>query len=263
MSIEIERRWLVEYPVIYHLGKPSQIDQHYLGNGYRVRKEVSPSGEIVFTKTIKTTINHVANEEHEEIIDKAEYERLMKTSTRRIAKNRYRIDHEGLVIELDQIFLMGSNVVWIAEVELETEDQEFTIPLWFGKEITGDKSYSNYSLASMTTPPVFKGVWTEDCSSKKDYDGPMVDLSCRTYPPTLTYPERIPYPATGSATIRLVESLYLSGLHDRDTFVNEAIDLATASFEAPTQEEVNRLVEIWANEQYARISKALKLEFKK
>lgn len=263
MAIEIERRWLVEHPVVYHLGKPSTIEQHYLNNGYRVRKEVNPSGTIVYTKTFKTAINDVANEEHEDFIDEVEYERLKKTSLRHISKNRYRIEHEGLVIELDQIFLLGSNIVWIAEIELETEDQEFSIPYWFGKEITGDRSYSNYSLASMTTPPVFRGVWTDDCSNKKDYDGPMVDLSCRTYPPTTTYPDHLPYPATGSATIRLVESLYLSGVHQTDVLANDTIDLANESFEAPTQEEVNRLIEIWTNEQYARISKALKLEFKK
>lgn len=40
----------------------------------------------------------------------------------------------------------------IAEVELQSEDQEFFRPAWLGLEITGDKSYSNESLAKFGFP---------------------------------------------------------------------------------------------------------------
>jgi adenylate cyclase len=42
------------------------------------------------------------------------------------------------------------NGLIIAEVELDTEDQLVQLPEWLGKEITGDNSWSNWSLSQMT-----------------------------------------------------------------------------------------------------------------
>jgi CYTH domain-containing protein len=44
------------------------------------------------------------------------------------------------------------NGLIIAEVELDTEDQLVQLPEWLGKEITGDNSWSNWSLSQMTKP---------------------------------------------------------------------------------------------------------------
>lgn len=42
----------------------------------------------------------------------------------------------------------------IAEIELVHPDQEFVKPHWLGREITGDKQYSNYALAHSQKLPL-------------------------------------------------------------------------------------------------------------
>lgn len=63
-----------------------------------------------------------------------------------IEKTRYRIDHGGLVWEVDEFAGENAGLV-IAEVELEREDQEVSLPAWVGKEVSADDRYANSSLA--------------------------------------------------------------------------------------------------------------------
>jgi CYTH domain-containing protein len=63
-----------------------------------------------------------------------------------IAKKRYKIEYKGLIWEVDEF--MGENEgLILAEVELETAEQEIVLPDWIGKEVTGDLKYYNASLA--------------------------------------------------------------------------------------------------------------------
>jgi adenylate cyclase len=62
-----------------------------------------------------------------------------------IEKNRYTVVHNGFSWEVDEFF--GENQgLMIAEIELESEDQEFTKPDWIGEEVTDDPRYYNASL---------------------------------------------------------------------------------------------------------------------
>lgn len=51
-------------------------------------------------------------------------------------------------------FLGRHEGLWTAEVELGSEDEAFEMPIWLGREVTGDKRYSNLSLAMAERPPV-------------------------------------------------------------------------------------------------------------
>ncbi len=62
-----------------------------------------------------------------------------------IEKKRYRLEHDGFVWEVDE-FIGNNQGLIIAEVELESEDQEFSIPDWVGEEVTGDPRYFNSNL---------------------------------------------------------------------------------------------------------------------
>jgi CYTH domain-containing protein len=62
-----------------------------------------------------------------------------------IEKTRYRIEHQGLIWEIDE-FAGDNRGLIIAEVELEEEDQAIMLPDWVGKEVTGDPRYYNASL---------------------------------------------------------------------------------------------------------------------
>ena len=62
-----------------------------------------------------------------------------------IEKTRYRIEHRGLVWEVDEF--AGENAgLLLAEVELESEDQDIALPEWIGEEVTGDPRYYNANL---------------------------------------------------------------------------------------------------------------------
>jgi adenylate cyclase len=62
-----------------------------------------------------------------------------------IEKTRYRVEHHGMVWEIDRFEGDNAGLV-IAEVELEEEDQSIVLPDWIGKEVTGDRRYYNASL---------------------------------------------------------------------------------------------------------------------
>jgi CYTH domain-containing protein len=63
-----------------------------------------------------------------------------------IEKKRYLVKIGNFVFEVDE-FLAENEGLVLAEVELESEDQEFTKPNWLGREVTGDVRYYNSLLA--------------------------------------------------------------------------------------------------------------------
>ena len=62
-----------------------------------------------------------------------------------IEKTRYRVEHAGLIWEIDEFDGDNKGLI-IAEVELEEEHQAIVLPAWVGKEVTGDPRYYNASL---------------------------------------------------------------------------------------------------------------------
>lgn len=63
-----------------------------------------------------------------------------------VVKQRYRYRHEGYLWEID--VFQGENAgLVIAEVELESEQDQPPRPAWVGIEVTGDPRYYNQNLA--------------------------------------------------------------------------------------------------------------------
>lgn len=62
-----------------------------------------------------------------------------------IDKTRYNIKHGKHIFEVD-VFYGDNKGLTIAEVELSSEDENFTKPSWLGKEVTGDIKYYNAVL---------------------------------------------------------------------------------------------------------------------
>ena len=62
-----------------------------------------------------------------------------------IEKTRYRVEHHGMVWEIDKFAGDNAGLI-IAEVELEEEDQAVVLPDWVGKEVAGDRRYYNANL---------------------------------------------------------------------------------------------------------------------
>ena len=62
-----------------------------------------------------------------------------------IEKTRYKVEAGGFVWEIDEFFDENQGLI-VAEVELESEDQQFPKPDWVGEEVTGDPRYFNSNL---------------------------------------------------------------------------------------------------------------------
>lgn len=62
-----------------------------------------------------------------------------------IEKYRYRISWQGMMWEVDEFLGENAGLV-VAEIELESEQQEFARPEWVGEEVTHDPRYFNANL---------------------------------------------------------------------------------------------------------------------
>lgn len=178
MALEIERRFLIKLPLAWYakfkLNKCQLIHIHqtYLNemipgikNSHsRVRYSEYELGggyaEIKYTYTYKNPIRPGVAEEVEFVIDKKEYfDRLKDTdrSRRRIVKDRYEVPFFGRKFELD-IFKGDLEGLSIMEVELESLNAKVHFPPFFEiiQEITNNKEYSNYQLASIDAQGLVK-----------------------------------------------------------------------------------------------------------
>ena len=148
-SKEIERKFLVaSLPENLDNYRHEEVIQGYIvisrdGTEVRLRKK----GDKYF-QTVKSGGGKV-RAEYEIEISKEQYEGLWQTTEgKRIEKTRYKIPHDGAVIELD-VYGGNLNGLVTAEVEFSSEEAsgKFVSPLWFGEEATDDKRYKNQSLA--------------------------------------------------------------------------------------------------------------------
>ncbi|MHC4081498.1 MAG: CYTH domain-containing protein [Planctomycetota bacterium] len=148
--LEIERKFLLDHlPAIPQRAEPHRMEQGYLPNDPgRLRRAVGPDGVPVYTLTVKTGAGLVRRED-ERTISEQEFQSLWpRTTGRRLAKTRYRVDEGGLVWEIDRYD--GLDLV-LAEVELPSADVEITIPDWLRphivREVTDEPAYQNYEIA--------------------------------------------------------------------------------------------------------------------
>ncbi|MBE6558354.1 MAG: CYTH domain-containing protein [Ruminococcaceae bacterium] len=156
--LEIERKYLIEYPDIARLEcysgmTISEITQTYLiapeGEERRVRARRA-GDNVTYYHAVKRRVTAVTREESETVIAKAEYERLLSEADpekRTLHKTRYCIPYEGLLIEID-IYPFWRDQA-IAEVELKSEDAPVAFPpeIKVIREVTGEKAYKNAELA--------------------------------------------------------------------------------------------------------------------
>ena len=114
------------------------------GAGILIRKPCRKS-----QKRRRHILSDLEREEYNLPLNKESYEHLIaKADGKIIKKKRYLIPYEKYTIELD-IFEGELAPLVIAEVEFETveEANSFTPPSWFGEDVTGNKNYTNASLA--------------------------------------------------------------------------------------------------------------------
>jgi CYTH domain-containing protein len=62
-----------------------------------------------------------------------------------IEKTRHVVEFDGTIWEIDEFAGVNEGLI-VAEVELDSADQEFTLPRWIGDEVTDDPRYFNANL---------------------------------------------------------------------------------------------------------------------
>ena len=146
---EIERKFLVEWlPDNLKQSRRFIIEQGYLatesaGRQVRLRKTGN-------TTSLTFKVGRGSHREEREIrLSPKQFAALWPGTTgRRLRKVRYEIPWEDLLIELD--IYRGRHVgLVVAEVEFPdgASCRRFKAPWWFGREVTGEKRYSNVRLA--------------------------------------------------------------------------------------------------------------------
>lgn len=145
---EIERKFLVNSSDWLAGHKGTAYKQGYLSTQasrtVRIRIEGN-KGKL----TIKGKKKGIAGIEFEYDISLSDAEYLLKYICKKpiIEKTRYKVPFKNVIWEVD-IFNGANKGLKIAEVELQSVNQEIKIPDWVGEEVTHDSRFRNANLIS-------------------------------------------------------------------------------------------------------------------
>jgi CYTH domain-containing protein len=146
MAIEIERKFLV-VGNDWREAIPTRICQGYLNRDKGRTVRIRIAGEQAYL-TIKGNTCGATRAEFEYEIPLVDAEQLLSLCEKPvIQKLRRLISYCGNTWEVDEFQGENTGLV-VAEIELESEDQEFSIPSWIGREVTEDPRYFNSNLVN-------------------------------------------------------------------------------------------------------------------
>lgn len=145
---EIERKFLIDPTKLPGCLKPIRMAQGYLNRDptKTVRIRVTDDTAYITVKG-ESSENGMSRFEWESEIDYQAGVEMLGMCDRVLDKSRYHMIHRGKLWEVD-IFHGMNEGLCLAEIELESEDEEFDLPDWIIREVTGIKWYFNASLAN-------------------------------------------------------------------------------------------------------------------
>jgi CYTH domain-containing protein len=149
MSLEIERKFLVkneDFKIASYQKK--LLKQGYLNSDKSRTVRVRIADDEGFI-TIKGQSNKTGTTrfEWEKEIDILEAEQLLLLCEPSIIdKTRFYVKSEHHIFEVDEFYSDNQGLI-VAEIELNSENEEFKKPSWLGKEVTGNIKYYNSSLS--------------------------------------------------------------------------------------------------------------------
>ncbi len=146
MAKEIERKFLVKGDAWRELATGTAYRQGYLSTVKERTVRVRTIDDKGFL-TVKGITIGATRVEYEYEIPAADANAMLDDLCEQpiIEKHRYKIDHGGLVWEIDEFGGVNQGLI-VAEVELESEAQSFDKPQWIGDEIDNDPRYYNSNL---------------------------------------------------------------------------------------------------------------------
>jgi len=146
MGKEIERKFLVDQSILPSDINGTEYSQSYISINESgvVRVRIK---EKIAVLTIKSGGLGLSRDEFEYEIPLEDAKALQNLFNNEIIyKTRYNIIYKGKKWEVDQ-FHKQNKGLWIAEIELESEEESFDVPKWVLEEVTGDEKYYNSNLS--------------------------------------------------------------------------------------------------------------------
>lgn len=149
MAKEIERKFLVRSDAWRSaVQSKSVLKQGYVASMDDRSVRIRILDEKTARLTLKIGRSTLTRDEFEYEIPVSDAEELLENAIGIvIEKTRYRVPHEGFVWEVD-VFAGAHRGLIIAEVEMQAETDNPSLPAWIGREVTGDFRYSNQALAT-------------------------------------------------------------------------------------------------------------------
>jgi len=144
---EIERKFLVDLTKVdltKHEELTTNIEQGYLakGSGLTLRIRIQDSKAFI---TIKGKTKNISRDEYEYEIPVDDAKELLKLCDKTITKKRTMIKFNKKYWSID-VFDGDNEGLVIAEIELKSEDQKFSLPPWVTKEVSNEDKYYNCNL---------------------------------------------------------------------------------------------------------------------
>ena len=149
MAVEIERKFLVNSHAFRNEAiKSYKIKQGFLNSHKErtVRVRLTEDKGFLTVKG-KSSDDGLTRFEWEKVISTREAEELLKLCEENIIdKRRYDVNFGNHTFEIDEFFAENEGLI-IAEVELQSKNENIEKPEWLGEEITGDIKYYNSQLS--------------------------------------------------------------------------------------------------------------------
>lgn len=148
MAKEIERKYLVRTDGWRSAASSSSsFLQAYIASGKDRSVRVRIMDDRKARLTIKIGRNLFARDEFEYEIPLEDAREMSEQALGVVLeKTRYFVPYEGYTWEVDVYAGAYAGLV-VAEVEISNEKDQPALPTWIGKEITGDRRYSNVNMA--------------------------------------------------------------------------------------------------------------------
>jgi len=146
MGVEIEYKFLIDKNKLPTLKNGYTIKQGYIQTADQTTVRIRVRDKEAFL-TIKGKSQGASRLEFEYPIPLSDAEEMLTNlcHSSLIEKTRYLIEHEGHTWEVD-VFEGTNKGLIIAEIELNSEDEDFSLPGWVAENVTDDVRYFNSNL---------------------------------------------------------------------------------------------------------------------
>jgi len=148
MATEIEYKFRVNGDVP-ELGVGRTLEQWYIGLSPVVRVRIVEGTKAYLTIKGKGMVTRPEFEYEVPVADAEGMRALAKSNV--VSKTRYRVVVGAHTWEVDQFHGVLEGL-WLAEIELGSEDEEFEMPGWAGENVSRDMRYTNADLSEHGMP---------------------------------------------------------------------------------------------------------------